>query len=76
MGHPSSEVMSLFAKELGFSNYIRKKSDVCDVFFFVLNKLEANFPLAITKPVIYLRLFTVTFEDHIECPLRVEHIIS
>ena len=37
MGHPSSEVMSCFAKELGFSDYLRKKSDV-RMFVFVLNK--------------------------------------
>jgi len=33
MGHPSSEVMSLFAKELGLSDSVRKKSDVCDACF-------------------------------------------
>jgi len=31
MGHPSSEVMSLFGKELDFSDYIGSKNTMCDV---------------------------------------------
>ena len=50
MGHPSSEIMSFFAKELGFSNYDKKNSDVCDVCFrakqarscFHISKNKAN----------------------------------
>ena len=30
MGHPSNEVMSLFAKELDFPDYVRSKNKMCD----------------------------------------------
>ena len=31
MGNPSNEVISFFTKELGFSDHVRKKNNVCDV---------------------------------------------
>ena len=30
MGHPSNEVMPLFAKDLGFPDYVRSKNNMCD----------------------------------------------
>ena len=41
MGHPSSAVMSLFAKEFDFSNYVRRI--ICFRFVTEQNKVEYNF---------------------------------
>ena len=66
MGHPSSEVMSMFAKDLDFLDYVSNKNT---------NKLECNYMLVKIKPVIYSKLFIAIYEDpivslhHVEPPI-------
>jgi len=49
-----------FAKKLGFSNYVRKENNVCDVCHHA-NKLDYNFTLVIIKPKICLKLFLAIY---------------